>query len=53
LGQVLRGGRDESRAFVVNGAVHAWNLRWPELFAEGIRAWIEKRELPKEFKELR
>jgi hypothetical protein len=43
LGQVLRGGCDESRAFVVNGAVHAWNLQWPELFAEGIEAWIERR----------
>jgi pimeloyl-ACP methyl ester carboxylesterase len=53
LGQVLRGGCDESRAFVVNGAVHAWNLQWPELFAEGIKAWIERRELPVEFKELR
>ena len=53
LGQVLRGGCDESRAFVMDGAVHAWNLQWPKLFAEGIKAWIERRELPEEFKELR
>jgi hypothetical protein len=53
LGQVMRGGCDDIRACVMNGAVHAWNLRWPELFAEGIKAWIEKKELPVEFKELR
>jgi hypothetical protein len=52
LGHVLRIGCEESRAVVVDGAVHAWDLQWPELFARGITAWIELRELPVEFKEL-
>jgi hypothetical protein len=34
---------------VVKGAVHAWNLQMPEVFAEGVRAWVEGRELPGEF----
>lgn len=41
-----------SRAVVVRGAVHAWNLQFPELFAQGVRAWIEGTELPKEFESL-
>ncbi|KAM5354295.1 hypothetical protein ACJ41O_000945 [Fusarium nematophilum] len=35
-----------SRAAVVRGAVHTWNLQMPELFAEGIKAWVEQRPLP-------
>jgi len=41
-----------SRVVVVKGALHAWDLQMPELFAEGIKAWVEGRELPKEFEEL-
>ncbi|KAK1829710.1 Dihydrolipoyllysine-residue acetyltransferase component of acetoin cleaving system [Podospora conica] len=41
-----------SRAVVVRGAVHAWNLQMPELFAEGITAWVEGKELPAEFEAL-
>ena len=41
-----------SRAVVVRKAVHAWDLQFPELFARGIRAWVEDRELPWEFEEL-
>jgi pimeloyl-ACP methyl ester carboxylesterase len=52
LGHVLRIGCEESRAVVIDGALHAWNLQWPELFARGITAWIEGRELPVEFREL-
>ena len=52
-GRFLRGGCEESRAFVVDGALHAWNLQWPELFARGINAWAEKKALPGEFKKLR
>lgn len=39
----------ESCACVVPGAVHGWDLQFPELFAEGIRAWVEKRPLPEGF----
>ncbi|KAK3935349.1 Dihydrolipoyllysine-residue acetyltransferase component of acetoin cleaving system [Diplogelasinospora grovesii] len=41
-----------SRAVVVRDAVHAWDLQMPELFAEGIKAWIEGRELPDGFEDL-
>jgi hypothetical protein len=51
LGCVLKLGNEESRAVVVDGALHAWNLQWPELFARRIITWIEGRELPAEFKE--
>ncbi|KAK7403785.1 hypothetical protein QQX98_010427 [Neonectria punicea] len=37
---------------VVRGAVHTWNLQKPELFAEGIKAWIEERPLPEELEVL-
>ncbi|CAM1506293.1 Fc.00g059340.m01.CDS01 [Cosmosporella sp. VM-42] len=54
MGPLLRdGGSEESRVFMVKNAVHAWNLQFPELFANGIRAWIEKRDLLVEFEELR
>ncbi|KAM0430412.1 hypothetical protein ACHAPT_005758 [Fusarium lateritium] len=38
---------------VVRGAVHTWNLQRPELFAEGIKAWVEGRELPGDLEILR
>lgn len=41
-----------SRAVVVRDALHAWDLQMPELFAEGVKAWIEGRELPEKFEEL-
>ncbi|KAK1758853.1 Dihydrolipoyllysine-residue acetyltransferase component of acetoin cleaving system [Echria macrotheca] len=41
-----------SRGVVVRKAVHAWDLQFPELFAEGVKAWIEGRELPREFEAL-
>lgn len=46
LGRVSRIGRDQGRATVVDGAIHTWDLQWPDLFASGITAWIEGRELP-------
>ncbi|QDS75046.1 hypothetical protein FKW77_006273 [Venturia effusa] len=51
-GRVLRRVNEESRAFVVREAVHLWDLQFPELFAEGVRAWVEGREMPKEFEVL-
>ncbi|KAK3353731.1 Alpha/Beta hydrolase protein [Lasiosphaeria hispida] len=41
-----------SRAVVVRDAVHAWDLQLPELFAGGIRAWVEGTELPGRFEDL-
>ncbi|GAB1315506.1 Dihydrolipoyllysine-residue acetyltransferase component of acetoin cleaving system [Madurella fahalii] len=41
-----------SRAVMVKEAVHAWDLQFPELFAEGVKAWVEGRELPEEFESL-
>ncbi|KAH8688281.1 Alpha/Beta hydrolase protein [Ilyonectria robusta] len=41
-----------SLGVVVRGAVHTWNLQKPELFAEGIKAWIEGRGLPEELEVL-
>ncbi|KAK0719398.1 Alpha/Beta hydrolase protein [Lasiosphaeris hirsuta] len=56
VGRVWRetGARERlgSRAVVVRGAVHAWDLQLPELFAEGIRAWVEGRDLPERFEDL-
>lgn len=50
MGRVWRElGREGCVAAVVKGAVHAWNLQMPEVFAEGVRAWVEGRELPGEF----
>ena len=52
-GDVLSENAGEgSRAVVVRHAVHAWILQHPELFAKGVRAWIEGGELPKEFEAL-
>ncbi|KAJ3544757.1 hypothetical protein NM208_g2891 [Fusarium decemcellulare] len=41
-----------SRAVAVKEALHAWNLQYPELFAYGIRAWIEGTDLPQEFEDI-
>jgi hypothetical protein len=41
-----------SRAVVVKDAVHAWDLQFPEVFAMGVKAWAEGRELPGEFERL-
>ncbi|KAF4454426.1 hypothetical protein F53441_3053 [Fusarium austroafricanum] len=45
-------GRSEgkkSTACAIKGGIHAWNLQFPELFAEGIKAWVEDKPLPEEF----
>ena len=48
-GRMLRSKVPESKAFVVRNAVHLWDLQFPELFANGVRAWIEGEAMPKEF----
>ncbi|KAL4731544.1 hypothetical protein ACLX1H_000515 [Fusarium chlamydosporum] len=45
-------GHDEGRSStscVVKGAIHGWNLQFPELFAEGIKAWVKCKPLPEKF----
>jgi pimeloyl-ACP methyl ester carboxylesterase len=51
-GRVLREGNPECRVFVVRDAIHWWSLQKPELFAHGVRAWVEGKEMPKEFEPL-
>jgi pimeloyl-ACP methyl ester carboxylesterase len=48
-GQLLRVGCKESRAAVLIGRKHAWNATHPDLFAAGVKAWIDRRQLPVEF----
>lgn len=51
-GRVLSSKNTECRAFVVRDAVHLWDLQLPELFARGVRAWVEGSEMPQEFEVL-
>ncbi|CAK7269600.1 hypothetical protein SEPCBS119000_003653 [Sporothrix epigloea] len=48
-GAALQCANPASRACVVRDAIHWWSLQYPELFARGIRAWIESTEMPKEY----
>ncbi|KAI0005756.1 alpha/beta-hydrolase [Xylariaceae sp. FL0662B] len=47
-----KGQAKQSRAFIVKDAIHDWNLQFPEVFARGVRAWIERFPLPPEFEPL-
>ena len=51
-GKVLKRNNEACAAFVVRDAIHLWDLQLPELFAKGVRAWVEKSEMPKEFEVL-
>jgi len=51
-GRQLRRGGSASRAFKVEGENHAWNLQDPELFARGIKAWMDGEDMPEEYVEL-
>ena len=44
-----RGDGKRSAAVLIKGAIHAWNLQFPELFAEGIRTWVEEKPPPQDF----
>ena len=48
-GKILGSVSPECKGFVVREAMQWWDLQFPELFAPGIRAWIESREVPKEY----
>jgi pimeloyl-ACP methyl ester carboxylesterase len=49
---VLKRGNVGSTGAYVEEAEHQWNLQRPELFAAGIQAWFEYRDLPEEFRPL-
>lgn len=51
-GRVLRSKNTQCKAFVVRNAVHLWDLQLPELFAQGVRAWVDGSGMPKEFEVL-
>ncbi|KAH8587966.1 Alpha/Beta hydrolase protein [Bisporella sp. PMI_857] len=51
-GKVLRSKNSECNAFVVRKAIHWWSLQFPEVFAQGVRAWIEGSEMPKVYEPL-
>lgn len=52
MGTILKQNNPGSKAVIVRNAMHAWDLQFPELFANGIRAWIEDVALPPEFEDL-
>jgi pimeloyl-ACP methyl ester carboxylesterase len=52
MGRLMEKNCAESRAFVVKEAIHGWDLQFPELFAQGVMAWIEEKEMPLEFEAL-
>lgn len=45
----LKVHNQESKAVKVEGMYHAWNLQGPELFAKGIAAWAQGKDLPEEY----
>jgi pimeloyl-ACP methyl ester carboxylesterase len=51
-GKVLRKNNPQCKAFVVRNAIHWWSLQFPELFARGVRDWVEGSEMQKEFEAL-
>ncbi|KAI9149957.1 hypothetical protein HJFPF1_09704 [Paramyrothecium foliicola] len=55
LGEIFKAGGpsgSKSQAFVVKKAIHGWSLQFPELLAQGIRAWIRREMLPDAFEPL-
>jgi pimeloyl-ACP methyl ester carboxylesterase len=49
VGKVLRRQNPACSAFVVREAIHWWSLQMPEVFAQGVRAWVEGSEMPKAY----
>lgn len=47
--KVLRSQGADVPLYAIREAIHAWNLQFPLLFAQGIRAFIEGRPMPAEF----
>ena len=48
-GGQLKKGNQESKAFKVEGKRHAWDLQDPDLFARGIKAWMDREQMPEEY----
>lgn len=48
-GVQLRKGNLDSCAFKIEGMQHTWSVQDPELFARGIKCWMERKPLPDEF----
>jgi pimeloyl-ACP methyl ester carboxylesterase len=46
LGEMFKRGNGDSRAVKIEGGMHAWGIKWPDIFAEAVKAWIERRDLP-------
>jgi len=46
LGDMFRKGNKDSRAVKIEGGMHAWGIKWPDMFAEAVKAWIESKDLP-------
>ena len=51
-GKQLRSWNSQSRAFKVEGKWQAWDLQDPELFAQGIKAWMDREDMPEKYVEL-
>lgn len=43
---------DGSGAVVLREAMHGWDMQFPELFAQGVSAWVNRERLPNEFERL-
>ena len=43
----LLGAMPSAQGYVVSGAIHNWSLQLPDLFAQTVRAWITRQELPR------
>ena len=48
-GKQLKKANADSMAFKVEGKRHAWDCQDPELFARGIKSWMDGEEMPEEF----
>ncbi|KAM0304742.1 hypothetical protein ACHAPM_002854 [Fusarium culmorum] len=46
------GDGNKTSACLIKGAIHGWNLQFPELFADGIKAWVQEKPLPEQFIDL-
>jgi pimeloyl-ACP methyl ester carboxylesterase len=44
--------KDGSGAILLREATHGWDMQFPELFAQGIVAWVNETTLPSEFERL-
>jgi pimeloyl-ACP methyl ester carboxylesterase len=43
---------DGSGGIVLREAAHGWDMQFPELFAQGVAAWVKGEKLPDEFERL-